>query len=877
MTFEPNSELLHYRLVEKIGEGGMGVVWKAFDTTLDREVAIKILPEQFALDTDRLTRFEREAKLLASLNHPNIAGIYGLHAVEGIRFLAMEMVQGENLQQRLIRGPLALEDALDVGAQVARALEAAHAQGIVHRDLKPANIVRSEDGTIQVLDFGLAKALTADPASGEADPSLSPTMTSAGTRAGMILGTAAYMSPEQARGKPTDVRADLWAFGAVLMEMITGKQVFAGETVSDILASVLKSDPGWDALPESTPRPIRRLLRRCLRKEADTRLHHPADARIEIEAAQSRPDPIELAGTEAALVEPQPAWKRFLPWALAAVAIIAVTGLAIREFTRPQPASPLSYRFDLELEDASGRLQISPDGTRFAYLRFEDGDSKIWVQSFAEPEGRPLPGTEDVTSELFWSPDGESLAFFTDDTVEAIRIEGGTRSTLCNTPRGWRYGTWSKNGWFLFEVTVNPESDGWYICRPGSLTAAKVERPIPLESGQIKAWPVFLPDGEHYVYIQHVGGVKQAVLGKLDSNTTDLLFPTDTHVQVARNGWYLFARKGQLLAQRFQPTTYLPEGEPLKIADRVDIFEPNGRAIFSVSDQGTVMYSTGEHIDQLVWFDRDGNNLGTAVDPGEYNDSRLSPDGRLLALVILDPKTGTGDLWVHDMERGSTDRVTDTSYSEFSPTWSPDSTEIVYSADPKGPPNLFIIGLGGGQPRELVPFNSQVQYPTNWSGASGTILFQRLSAATGGDIWEVDAAGGEPRALIENELHQYSGRVSPDGRWLAYGSRRTMDAEIYIQPYGRPGSRQRVSVDTGWAPEWNGNNRLVFRSKGDQLLSVTLSPNGDRLSISKPQTFVDFGETNIGDYSLHPDGRVLVTDHSDDSESDKFKVIVGWE
>jgi Tol biopolymer transport system component len=289
------------------------------------------------------------------------------------------------------------------------------------------------------------------------------------------------------------------------------------------------------------------------------------------------------------------------------------------------------------------------------------------------------------------------------------------------------------------------------------------------------------------------------------------------------------------------------------------------------------MYRTGEHIDQLVWFDRDGNNLGTVVDPGEYNDTRLSPDGKLLALVINDPKTGTGDLWVHDLERGSTDRVTDTPYSEFSPIWSPDSTEIVYSADPEGPPNLFIIGLGGGQPRELVPFNSEVQYPTDWSAASGTILFQRLSAATGGDIWEVDAAGGEPRVLVQNELHQYSGRVSPDGRWLAYGSRKTMDAEVYIQPYDRPGSRQRVSVDTGWAPEWNGNSRLVFRSKEDQLLSVTLSPNGERLSISKPQTFVDFGETNIGDYSLHPDGRVLVTDHSDDSESDKVKVIVGWE
>ena len=874
---QPGQDLLHYRIVEKIGEGGMGVVWKALDTDLEREVAIKILPQQFVADAERLARFEREAKLLASLNHPNIAGVYGLHTAGGVRFLAMELVQGEDLQKRLARGPLAMDDAMDVAVQIARALEAAQTQGIVHRDLKPANIIRGDNGTVKVLDFGLAKALSPDPASGEANPSLSPTMTSAGTVAGMILGTAAYMSPEQARGRPTDARADLWAFGAVLMEMITGKQVFAGETVSDILASVLKSEPDWDLLPADTPRPARRLLRRCLRKDADTRLHHPADARIEIEAARSRPDPIEMAGTAAVAAEPLR--KPTLQWVLAAIALVAVIGFALREFNRPDPtAEKVSYRFDLRYATAGRqRPEISPDGRRFAYAAIDGDEQMLFVRSFSEEAGRLLPGTSGFTGGVFWSPDGSSLGYFSEDSVERISIEGGPPTTVCKIPGGWASGDWSSNGSILVEIATNPDDNGWYLCRQGNAAVEKLERPLPLETGQVKSWPAFLPDGDHFVFVHHLNGIRQAVLTRLGSGNAQALFPTDTQVIVGGDGWYLFARKGQLLAQRFDPETYLPLGDPRTLAERVDMFEPNARVILSVSDQSTLMYQTGETTVELTWFDRDGRELGPALESGEYRSSALSPDGRLLALHSNDPRSGTSDLWVHDLERGLPNRLTNTAWAEFRSVWSLDSRQIAYSADPEGPPNLFVVGIDGGTPRKLVPMNGKVQYATDWTKDGKTILFMMSDPKTSSDLWAVDAAGGEPRELIRTEFSEYEGVVSPDGRWLAYGSRSSGRSEIYLQPFGGDGPRQRVSVDGGWSPKWDGDRVLFFRAPDQKLMTVELAIDGDRLTIGKPRTVIALDGQDMNDYNLHPDGRILIAHERRDQGIADTKVMVGWD
>jgi Tol biopolymer transport system component len=663
-----------------------------------------------------------------------------------------------------------------------------------------------------------------------------------------------------------------------MMEMITGQQVFAGETVSDILASVLKSEPDWDQLPASTPRPIRRLLRRCLRKDPDTRLHHPADARIEIEAAQSSPDAVEVAGQTAATLPVEPTWKRALPWVLAPIAMIALLTLAVRETSRPQPPDPVPYRFDMSIGGFGSRSWVpllSPDGRRFAYIAQTEGGPALHVQSFDGPAARRLDAFV-PTGTYMWSPDGESLAFFLEETLEHIRVDGGTPRTMCRVPRGFRTGSWSSSGTVLVEVTGNEDEGGWYLCRPGSPAAEKFERPLKLESGQTRSYPMFLPDGEHYVFIHHVDGVRQAVLAKLGSSDATLMFPTDTKVKVAGDGWYMFSRDGQLLARPFDRSSFLPIGEPVKVADRVWMFEPNGRAAFSVSNQGTVMYRTGDRISELVWFDQDGRELGPALEAGEYDQAELSPDGRLLALVVNDPRSGTGELWSHNLERGVANRLTDTQWSEFTPRWSPDGTEIVFSADQHGPPNLFIISADGGEPRELVPPDQQIHYPTDWLD-DGKIVFERSSVETDYDLWAIDAAGGEAQALIRTDDAESDGVVSPDGRWLAYTSSDSGSSEVYLQPYGRSGGRQRISIVGGWYPRWDGNDRLFFRSVEETLMAVSLRPDGRRLAIGKPETIITFLDGDMGSFGLHPDGRILVTRHSGRADVTEVKVILNWD
>lgn len=872
---QPGTVLAHYQVVELIGKGGMGEVYRAHDTKLGRDVALKILPSEFAADSERMIRFEREAKVLASLHHPNVASIFGFESVADCTFLVMELVEGKDLSEVLSQGSLSVNEAVDIARQIAEGLEEAHEKGIVHRDLKPANVKLTPDGKVKVLDFGLARAYGGE-TPGKEVISSAPTMTAAMTQVGTVLGTAAYMSPEQARGKEVDRRADIWAFGVVLFEMLTGKPVFVGETASDTLAGILKSDPPWDRLPKEMPNQVERVLRRCLAKDPRQRLRDIGEARVRLENPEAESG--MFSGSVAAVHETGSRLGQMLPWGLlvAALGLAALMGLGVFK-KKAAFEKPIAYRFDLTIETSSDIPNISPDGRQFAYVGDFEGENVIWIRAFNEEAGRPLPATDTTDGQTYWSADSRSLAYFTDDALMQINLAGGAPKELAKAPVGWRTGSWSPQGTILMEVLLNPQENGWYLWQPDRRTFVKIERSLPQEDRLSKNWPTFLPDGEHFIFVHYIDGVRQAVLGKVGSTQAEPLFPSDTRVLVAADGWYIFVRKGQLLTQAFDRQSFAPLGEAKVLSESVSFFEPTGSLSASASDQGNVIHLPQLERIQLAWFDRQGHESAMEIEDEIYREAELSPDGRFLAVVTHDSRTGTGDLWVRDLDRGLSNRVTASSWSEYQPIWSPDGRSIVFSDDRSGPPNIYIVDADGGEPREIVAADEVVQYPSDWTAHGDLILFSQRAGQNLVDIWQVNSEGGEARVLLNSDSSESGAVVSPDGRWLAFVSDTTGRGEVYLRPFGREGASRRVSIDGGWEPKWGGNEQLFFMSPGEKLKSVLINFNGDRPEIARPTVVVELGNRNMRGYNLHPDGRILITYDTSQNGVVVAKVIVGWE
>jgi Tol biopolymer transport system component len=869
--------LLHYEILELIGRGGMGEVYRARDTKLSRDVAIKILPAEFALDSDRLARFQREAKVLASLHHPNIASIFGFETTDEATFLVMELVEGRDLAEVLSSGPLPVDEAIDIARQIAEGLEEAHEKGIIHRDLKPANVKLTPDGKVKVLDFGLARAITGQ-SPVEEEISSGQTLTAPMTQMGTVLGTAAYMSPEQARGREVDRRADIWAFGVILFEMLTGRRLFEGETASDTLAGILKSEPDWTSLPAALPFQVDRVLRRCLAKDPRQRLRDIGEARVRLDDPTAESGLI--SGQLAAIAEGGGSrLGRLLPWGLFAVAVAAAIflGLNRREAAGPV-ASPVHYRFELALPDDANLPVVSPDGRRFAYLAEKDDKTAIWIRSFEEPEGRPLNAAAPGNSgPLVWTPDGASLLYMEDDKLYKVKVDGGSPLPVCEAPPGWQGISCAPDGSILMEISTNPESDGWYLLRPGETSLERIPRPLELTEGQSRAGLHWLPDSQHFVFIQKVDGLKQAWLTRVGQEGATPLFPTETRVVVDASGHYVFSRKGQLLIQSFAPDTFLPVGETRVMSEEVALFEPNGRLSASVSNQGTIIYSTFKYDRDVAWYDREGQDLGKILAGQDIRECNLSPDGRLLAVVFNDRTTGTGELWVQDLDRNLANRLTHTPYAEFHPVWSPDSRQIAYTADAEGPPNLFVIDAEGGPAREVIPYNGMVQYASEWTGNGNLIIYSQFDPRTGGDLWTVGPDGGESRELVRTEAHELDAAVSPDGQWLAFRSTQTGTPEIYLRPFDREVPPQRVSNDLGRNPRWDGNRRLFYEAQDNVIMSVELEMGKDRLEIGRPVQVLTVTNGDIQDYCLHPDGRLLVIYRNYDVRGNIFNVIAGWD
>ena len=828
-----------YRVLEKSAKAGMGQVYRARDTTLDRDVALKVLPPAFTEDPDRAVRFEREAKVLASLNHPGIAAIYGLENAPstlrpdsgqaGSRALVLELVEGPTLADRLKVGPIPLDEALPIARQIAEALEAAHEAGVIHRDLKPANIKVKDDGTVKVLDFGLAKAL--DPVALGSSPHKegeSATRTASATEFGMVMGTPAYMSPEQATGAKCDKRTDVWSFGVVLYQMLAGRLAFDGSTVSHVVASVLKSDPDWAALPQSTPSAIRRLLRRCLRKEARERIPDIGMARIEIAEAL---DPSVDETTQA--VAPTPKfWGRPMAVGLVALLAAAAGAAALRTVTGGDPASRPVARFTIP-EDTRNGLALSPDGDQLVYAATQDGVQRLFVRTRDQLDAVPVPGTEGGYSPFF-SPDGMSLGFFAEGSLKRVDLDGGQPFTLSET--GIPGASWGASGTIMFAdprvggLMLVPESGG----EPQRLTSAG--------PGQRHVWPEFLPGGTHALFTEFTPGDPPAFqIAVVDVGTGVMrTLAEGTSPRFAATGHLVFGRGSTLWAAAFDERQLELTGSPTPTVEGVQINERGGWAHYAVAPDGTLVYlpsaSSGAER-SLVIVDRQGREEPlTGIGPGNYRDVRWSPDGNRLVLT-----RDLSGLWAYDLARGVSSQITSETDSVYeNPVWTPDGRRIVYTVTHGDSSQLMwrpADGTGAAQPAS----SGQLAAVASGFSPDGRLLVVANTSLEPerGVLATFTLTPGEaqdPEPLLSSQHRLLAPAVSPDGEWVAYQSslsRPGSESEVYIERFPHLGDRQQVSTSGGRLPRWStdGSELFYMARNGRQVFVVSMS-SGDPLTVS---------------------------------------------
>ena len=840
-----------YQILAAIGAGGMGEVYQARDTKLDREIAIKVLPAALAQDSERLARFEREAKVLAALNHPNIAQIYGLEESSDVRALVMELVPGETL-----KGPLPLETALNYARQIADALEAAHEKGITHRDLKPANIMVTPAGLVKVLDFGLAKAAEEPSAAG--DPADSPTATLSSTRAGVILGTAAYMSPEQARGATVDARADIWAFGAVLYEMLAGKHAFPGESVTDILAGVLRGEPDWSALPAATPPRIRTLLQRCLERDRRQRLQAIGEARIAIGAPEQD-------------VRPQPAAARRWPWAVAALALAVTAAVGWWRASRPAPLRPL-MRLQVELgpDMNLGRppgqavLALSPDGTLLAAsVRGADGVSRLVTRRLDQSQNSPLASTEGGANPYF-SPDGQWIAFNADRKIKKISIRGGAAVTLCDSS-GWITGSWGDDG-----NIVAPLGWGTGLSRipsaggpPAPLTELKYEK-----GERRHGWPQVLPGSRAVLFTVERQSSDDADIDVISLKTgkRKTLHHGGFFGRYLPSGHLVWLHQNALYAAPFDLDRLALTGDPQPVIEDIDNGEDSG-GDFAFSQNGTFVYASGEGELQrsIFWLDRTGQTRPLYPAPGLYGFPRISPDGKRLAFSAGDGH-GREDIWVQDLERDKASRVTTLPGQNQWPVWTPDSENLVFlSANPAAPGIYWIRADGSGVAQRLTD-GKTTGVPTSISPDGKRLALSQPSTRGGVEIWTAPIEGypGHPRLgkaepFLQTPFVTILAAFSPDGRWLAYFSGEPGKEGLWVTPFPGPGGGWLVS-SRGIDPIWSRNGRELFFLAGGHVMVAGYTTRGDALVFDTPQVWsphllLDLGSPPVRAYDLAPDGK----------------------
>jgi serine/threonine protein kinase/Tol biopolymer transport system component len=883
MTLSIGTRLGPYEIQAALGAGGMGEVYRGRDTKLNRDVALKILPELFAADRDRLARFKREAQVLASLNHPHIGAIYGLEEWQGAPALVLELVEGPTLADRIARGAMPLEEALSIARQITEALEAAHAQGIVHRDLKPANIKLRPDGAVKVLDFGLAKAL--EPAPSGADVSESPTITSpAVTQMGVILGTARYMSPEQAKGRVADKRSDIWAFGCMLFEMLTGHRAFAGEDVAGTLAFVLTKEPAWNSLPPETPPSIRRVLRRCLEKDRTRRLADMADVRLELDDRVT--DGAAIGAASPSHSPTRSTLRRWLPWSIAAAGMATTLWLAgVTLFSRPVPDTRMvrsSILLPARLGTRSGgtpgaNLALSPDGRRLAFVATDTtGRRQLWLRTLDGSAARPLADTDDAFSP-FWSPDSRWLAFVTNGKLKKMDPSGGPAVTLCEAAVSG--GTWNRDDIILFTQST-PQSLAQVRAAGGAPSTVTA-----LDAKDVEwrhANPYFLPDGRHFVYVA-IGFAEQLAVyvGSLDSAERSRL-PLDAAFVQYAHGFLLFARGSTLMAQPFDERRNALVGAAVPVAEqlRVDL-SPRGN-YFSVSATGMLVFQEDPSPGQeLVWFDREGRPTGTLGTVADYADLSLSPDGRRVLVSIAEPGTTNRDLWIFDVARGLRTRFTSDPAPETHNVWSPDGSRIVFDSRRKGHRDMhrdmYQKASNGTGDEEVLLEDEFDKNPTAWSPDGRFILYIRRSPNP--NIWVLPLAGDrKPFPFRETPSSEWPTAFSPDGRWVAYFSNESGRAEVYVSPFPGPGEKTLISTAGGIDPRWRQDGKEILYLNDNKLMAAAVSADRDRFEVGDVKPLFDLPKVGPrAAYDVSPDGqRILAVTQKTQAGLAPLTLVMNW-